>query len=159
MAKNDVKIVKTGGGYEATFLTATSASLVPGDLVKKNGDYVTRIADGDPEVATDMVVGVVTEASTDTASVAGTVKVLIVAPDTVLRFNANNSTNVNTQAKIDALKMHSVSCDLSGTTITLDEDETDDPDVHGFVIVGGDPKKYTLDAMINEGVGFQGSAT
>lgn len=158
MAKYDCKIVKTGGATEATFLTAAATSLYPGDVVKKNGDYVVRIADGDPEVGTDELVGVVMEASTDTASAAGTCRVMVVARDTVLRFNATTSTNVNTQAKIDALKMHCVSLDLSSTTITIDEDETDDPNGHGFIIIGGDPAKGTLDVLVADGVALQGSA-
>jgi hypothetical protein len=158
MAKHDVKIVKTGTGREETFLMAANTFVYVGDAVIKNGDYVVRIADGDPEIGTDEFMGIVTEDSTATASAAGTVKVFMPGKDTILRFKATTSTNVNTAAKINALKMHAVSLDLSGTTITIDEDETDDPNVHGFFIIGGNHKKYTLDVICNGGVGPAGGA-
>ncbi len=158
MAKNDVKIIKTGGGREETFLTAAATTLYPGDPVKKNGDYVIRLEDGDPEIGTDEMVGVCVAASTDTASVAGTVRVFMPAPDTVLRMKAHTSTNVNTKAKIDALKMHAVCCGVSSTTVTINEDEADDPNVHGFWIIGGDHKKGTLDFLMNQGAGPAGGS-
>lgn len=156
MAKHDVKIVKTGTGREETFLTAAATSLVVGDAVKKNGDYVVRIADGDPEIGTDEFMGIVTEASTDTASAAGTVKVFMPGKDTIMRCKATTSGNVDTAAKINALKMHAVTFDLSSTTITVDENPTDDPNKAGLFIIGGNHKKGTLDFIVNGGVGPAG---
>jgi hypothetical protein len=54
--------------------------------------------------------------------------------------------------------MHAVTLDLTGTTITIDEDDTDDPNVHGFFIIGGNHKKGTLDVILNGGVGPAGGA-
>jgi hypothetical protein len=158
MAKGDVKIIRGGLGFEKTFLVAANTLLKVGDLAKRNGDYAVRIATGDPEIGTDQLIGVVIEESTDTASVAGTVKVFVLGADTILRFKASTPANVDTRAKIDALKMESVACDLTGTTITLDEDEGDDPNVHGFVILDGNPDKGTIDALPNNGVLLHGGS-
>lgn len=156
MAKHDVKIIKSGTGREETFLTASATTLVVGDAVKKNGDYVVRIATGDPQIGTDEFIGIVTEASTDTASAAGTVKVFMPGLDTIMRCKATTTANVNTAAKINALKMHAVAFDLTSTTITVDEDETDDPNLSGLFIIGGNHKKYTLDFIMNQGAGPAG---
>lgn len=158
MAKYDVEIVKTGGAHEVTFLTAAATSLYPGDPVKKNGDYVTRVATGDPEIGTDEFIGVCLNASTDTASAAGEVRVMVFAPDTVGRIKATTSGNVDTDAKINALKMHSVAFDVDSTTVTIDEDEADDPNVHGLYIIGGDKDKGTLDFIVNSGARAAGGS-
>ena len=156
MAKNDVKIIKAGIGHEENFLTAAGTSLVVGDPVMKSGDNIVRVTDGTPAIGTDEFIGVVTRASTDTASAAGEVRVFMPGPDTILRSKVTTTGNVDTIAKINALKMHSVTFDVSGTTVTIDEDEADDPNVHTLFIIAGNHKKFTLDYIMNKPAGPAG---
>jgi len=153
MAKNDVKIIKAGIGHEENFTTAAASTLLVGEACKKNGDDVVRIADGDPEIGTDEFVGIVTRASTDTASAAGEVRVFMPGPDTIMRCKATTSGNVDTIAKINALKMHAITFGLAAGVITIDEDEADDPNVHGLFVIAGNHKKFTLDFIMQKNAG------
>lgn len=160
MAKNDVKIIS--GADDCLVKTENVASgsansLHPGDAIKKNGNYVIRIATGDPQIGTDEGVGICISESTDTAAADGTVRVLYPIPGkTVLRCKATTTGNLDTAAELAGLIGDCVCFDLSSTTITIDEDEGDDPNLNGLKIVGGDIVKGTLDFVIQSGVGFGG---
>jgi hypothetical protein len=154
----DVSIVSTGGKNTIpvrTFLTQANAGLVEGDVVKIGGtgnNFAVKIANGNPEVATDRVLGIVKEASTDTASAAGTVEVYLIDSRTVLRAKASNAANL-----ANGILNDSVTFDVSGGgVITIDEDEGDDPDVHGCIILGFNEAEGTVDFIIKNGALIDG---
>jgi len=153
MARYDIEVVKGTGGAEVEFDVASgaAASIKVGEPVVRSTttDYVALAADGDPTSATGTVlVGIATADSTDTVAAAGKVKVLMVIPgQTILRLKAHTPANIDTEAKLLAYMMNCV--ELGGTTDwTVNEDGTDDPDVHGLLIIGGDIVKGTIDVMV-----------
>lgn len=154
----DVAIVSSGGKNNLpvrTFLTQANAGLKEGDVVKIGGtgnNFAIKITNGNPEVGTDRVIGVVKEASTDTAAAAGTVEVYVIDNRTVLRANASNAANL-----ANGILNDSVTFDVSGGgVITLDEDEGDDPDVHGCIILGFNEQEGTVDFVIKTGALIDG---
>lgn len=160
----DIRIVDNGG---ATVPTKTFkveagavASITPGKPVKIGGtgnNYVTLLATGDPEIGTDRMVGITASTSTDTASADGTVDVYMVKPGvTVMRCKATTTTNVDTDAEVLAILNDSVTFDLTSTTFTVDEDEGDDPDVHGLLITGVNKDTGEVDFMLKEGASLGG---
>lgn len=160
MALNDVKIV-SGPRTNQTFQVASGAagSIKAGEPVKRTAvgsPYVVLCATGDPEIGTDVFVGIATSTSTDTATADGTVNVDVIVPgQTVLQAKATTAANVDTAAKIAALEGDTVNFDLTGTTFTIDEDEGDDDNVHSLLIIGGDHIAGTLDFLV-KGAGTVG---
>lgn len=163
MAKNDIQIVK-GVGETRTIQTQdrTSSSQTavyePGEPLKMGTiPYAIALATGDPEIGTDEFLGITRKQSTDTSTADGTVEYKsVLAGATQIRGKATTTTNVNTQAKIDALTGNWIAIDVTGAgtngstgVFTLDENETSDPNVHGFKILGGDPVKFTLDCLVH----------
>lgn len=149
--ENDIKVVK-GGGSTVVFNTAANQAIKPGEPCKISGANVIIFADSDPEAGTDIMVGIAHKTSTDTASVAGKVEITTMIPmQTVLRWNVTTPANINTQAKIDAMVNYWKSADyeIAATgAFTLDDAE-DDPDTHGFGVIGGDPIGLTLDTYVS----------
>lgn len=153
--KNDIKIIKNPGEarrYNAEDRTTSSqtATMKPGEPVKGAGtgrNFVYLLADGDPEVGTDIFIGIVAEESTETSTADGTVLVHTLLPNTMLRGKATTAANINTAAKLLALKGDYVAFDLAAGVFTIDEDEGDDPNVHGLCIIDGDIVKGTLDVI------------
>lgn len=140
MNDNDVKVIK-GPGPVMEFVVASgaAASIGPGEPVKKSTNAVVLLATGDPEVGTDEFVGIAANTSTDTASADGVVLVTQMIPTlTTMRCDPTTTTNANTAAKVAGLIGDFVCFDLTSTVFTVDEDETDDPNVHGLRIIGGD---------------------
>jgi len=156
MAKGDVKIVDTGGYAQIpvrTFvvddLTTTSDTVIyPGEPVKiygeEDGNYVVHLATGDPEIGTDIMVGIAASTSTATATAEGTVDVYMPLPGVVYRCKATTSTNL-----ADGILLDTVCFDLTSTTFTVDEDEGSDENVHPLRIVDYDATAGTVDFMIN----------
>lgn len=149
----DIEIVAGSGGAEVEFDVASgsAASIKAGEPVVRatTTDYVALAADGDPTNASGHVlVGIASKDSSDTVGAAGKVLVQMVLPGkTILRLKAHTPANIDTEAKLLAFMMNCV--ELSGTTDwTVNEDGTDDPDVHGLLIIGGDIEKGTLDVMV-----------
>jgi len=73
---------------------------------------------------------------------------------TLIRGKATTSANMDTASELDGLKLDWVCFDdtaSSGTNgiFTIDEDETDDPNVHGLCIMDGDIDAYTLDVIVH----------
>lgn len=130
--------------------SSASATIKPGEPVKQNNaNFVLLCATGDPEQGTDAFVGIAHNESDETSSAEGTVDVEVVAPYvTRIRGRATTSTNIDTDAELKGVLMDAVTFDLSSGDFTIDEDETDDPDVHGLVIVDGDINKGTLDVYV-----------
>lgn len=153
MAVNDIKVVQNPGPtrtYDVDDRTSSSAILInPGEPCKVSTNYVIALATGDPEVGTDEMVGIARSTSTETSTVDGTVEIVTILPQTVLRGDATTSTNVNTAAKLLGLKNDWVAFDLVGTTYTIDEDEATDPNVHGLKVVDGDFEDFWLDVIVH----------
>lgn len=146
--ENDIQVVKHPGPT-MTFLSDTSATgIYPGEPLKLVTVYAGLFESGDPEVGTDAMMGIARKASSHTSAADGTVEVITMIPGrTILRWNSESSGHVDTQAKIDNLQGDVFSCSIS-TNFYLDSDD-DDPNVHGFGVIGGDPIKYTLDTFVS----------
>lgn len=154
MAANDIKILKSPGpvreyhvsNRDASELTAT---IKPGEPVKESESYVTLLATADPEIGTDVFVGIAIKESTEVAATDGVVRVVSLLRDTVLRGKAHTADNINTAAKLLAFINNSVTFDYTDPNFTIHENETDDPNVHGLIILDGDIVKGTLDVLVN----------
>jgi len=160
MAKNDVKIVNMGGRTTIpTHEYATEAAgtaINPGEPVKRGGtggNYVVPLADGDPEISADLIVGIAAKASTHTASADGVVEVFEALPGVVYRCDATTAGNVAAGIRYDR-----VAFDLSGGVYTVDENEGDDAD-HGLVIVDIDTDEGTVDFEIRSCGTLRGNVT
>ena len=160
MALNDVTIVESAGATVREYAQEANTTILAGEPVKlggTGGNYVLRLADGDPETGTDRMVGISVSTGTATASANGVVRVLEVIPGkTVMRCKATTAANIDTAAKLLGVRYDSVCFDLTSTTFTVDEDEGDDPNVHGLMIRDGDIAAGTIDFMLNEGAAAGG---
>lgn len=160
MAQNDIQVVDMAGASVRRFVredrttSSESATLKPGDFAKiGTSNDVLLVATGDPEAGTDRVVGLVTKESTETSTADGFVDILVPVPGkTVFRAKATTAANLT-----DAILYNSVAFDVTTGTITVDEDETDDPNVHGLQIVSYDADADTVDFVIKDIVAFTGA--
>lgn len=162
MAKLDFKITKHAGPTE-TFkvddrtTSSQTTNLLPGEPVKKSGNFVIALATGDPEIGTDEFVGIVRKTSTETSTADGEVEVYTMVPGlTQIRGKATTAANIDTDAELLGVIGDSIAADLtgsgtngSGAVFTFDEDEGDDPNVHAFKIISGDTVRGTLDCLVN----------
>lgn len=162
MAKGDIEVLSGSLGVHKLLAedrtnTSINATLKPGEMVKRGGtgaNFAILMLTGDPEQGTDIMLGVVAEESTETSSDDGNVDVDLVTFGTKLRGNATTSGNIDTQAKLDALFLDYIAIDgpaaasTASFNYTFNENEGDDPNVHGFQIIGGDIVKGTLDVLV-----------
>jgi hypothetical protein len=160
MAKNDIKIIRGGGDVVQVRVddrtTSSDTQILPGDPVKKAGNFVAHLATGEPTNAAPLY-GIAVDESTETSTVDGVVNIQRVIPgETVLRAKVTTPANMDTDAKLLGILNDAVTFDLTSTTYTVDEDEGDDPDVHGIVILGGDIDNGTVDLMVKEFATEQG---
>lgn len=154
--KGDVSIVRGAVGdvinYPVDDRTTSSQTetIKPGNpVVQDNANFVEIVPDGDPINTDGAFVGIAQNESTETSSAEGTVDVQHVIPNlTVLRAKATTATNIDTAAKLQGVIFDAVTFDNTSNVITIDENETDDPNVHGLVIIGGDINKGTLDVVV-----------
>lgn len=144
--ENDIQVVKHPGPT-MTFLSDSSATgMYYGEPVKLVTVYAGLFETGDPVIGTDAMMGIVRKQSSHTSAADGEVEVITMIPGrTVLRWNSENS--VATQGAIDDLQ-GDVCVSVIATNYYLDDND-DDPNVHGFGIIGGDPVKYTLDTFVS----------
>lgn len=160
MTENDIKVLRHGGevrtyrAYLRNGTTAANTAMKPGELVKDSENYAHLLATGDPEIGTDIFIGVVARESTETLTVTGDVEVTTMDVGTILRGKATTTTNINTLAKIRAYLQNYIGSELtalSGTNgvYTFDEDHTDDPNKDAFRIIDGDPINFTLDVLVH----------
>ena len=164
MAKNDLQVVDVAGRNVTpvrVFRTeANATAILVGEPVKIGGtglNYVIPLATGDPEIGTDRMVGIAASNSSQTASADGTVEVYIpVAGSTVMRGKVTTPGNMDTDAELLAILNDSVAFDLAGGIFTVDENEGDDPDVHGLIIVDGNIDNGTVDFMLKNGASING---
>lgn len=156
---NDIKIVR-GPGSNDQARTESSTSLNAGEPIKRGGtgsNFAVKVADGDPEIGTDTLLGVSEGSSTDTSSAKGVVDYFQVQPGAVLRGAANNSANIDSDSKLEGVELDQVTFDVNSGTVTIDEDEGSDPNVHGLCILTGDIVKGTLDVAVHANVTLFGS--
>lgn len=152
MAANNIRILK-GGKTVQRFRTEANVTvgIREGDAIKgaigTGTNYVGVCLDGDPEQATDMFFGVSKSTGTETTAADGVIDVELAVPGTIMECLASTPANVNTDAKILGVSLDHVAFDRSAATaagtLTLDEDEGTDADVHGMII---------LDARVTDGM-------
>jgi len=157
MAKNDVKIVYNPYGANAVlnctvqdYTNSSSTQILTGEPVKlsgaEGGNYVLKLATGDPEIGTDIVFGIAASDDTATSSADGTVDVYLPLPGIIYRCAATTPANIAAGILYDT-----VAFDLTTTTYTVDEDEGSDENVHGLRIVDYDATNGTVDFEIKVG--------
>lgn len=165
MSRNDVTFSKMGSISNLPVITfrvesGAVASITQGEPVKIGGtgsNYVVLLATGDPEIGTDRMVGIAANDSTDTVAADGVVDVIMPIPNaTVMRCAATTVGNIDTDAELLAILNDSVTFDLTGSDFTIDENEGDDPNVHGLMILDGDIIDGTLEFVIKSGAAYGG---
>ena len=126
--------------------SSQTETIKPGNPVTQdNANFVEIVVTGGPVNSTGLLVGLAQNESTETSSAEGEVDVEIVVPFiTRMRAKATTAANV-TAANLKAYKLDAVAFDNTSNVITIDEDEGDDPNEHGLVIVDGNTDKATLD--------------
>ncbi len=166
MAANDVQVRKHGLTVMKFDTEANvRVGIEAGDAIKgaagTGTNFVDVCLDGDPEQETDMFLGISTSASTATASANGELNVELCIPGTIMEASAHTTSNIDTEAKLLALKFDQVTFNRSAATaagtLTVNENEGTDTDVHGLLILDGDVVEgtilFTL-ALTHFGLGF-----
>ncbi len=103
--------------------------------------YVVAGADGIPVVGTDWMVGIAADTSTDTVAADGSLHVIEMFPNVVYLCAPKLSTDIDTQAKYDALVGNRVVFDLTTGVWTVDAAAAH-ATTNGLVIMDSDIKKY-----------------
>jgi len=126
MALSDIQILSEGSfGYpgDASFQVAsgTIEAIKAGEPVSKalGASVVTALATNKPVVGTDYMAGIASTTSTETATVAGTVKVMKLVPGVVYLIAPNVPATWDTQAKYNALVGDRVLFDLTTGVYTI----------------------------------------
>ena len=156
MAKLDVTVVKNPYNCQPTmtckvqdYTNSTSTQILIGEPVKlsgaEGGNYVIKLATGDPEAAVDIVFGIAASDDTATSTADGEVEVLLPLPGIIYRCKATTPANL-----AEGIRYDTVCFDLTGTTYTVDEDEGSDENVHGLRIVDFDTVNGTVDFEIKD---------
>lgn len=154
MAKADVQVV--GGAAVSNVLpfvtddrttSSQTETIKPGEPVQMdNENFVEIVATGGPSQTAGLLVGIATTESTETSSAEGEVEAQIVVPFiTLMRAKATTPANVDTVAKFKLLRQDAVCFTNASNVITINEDEGDDPNEHGLVMVGVDIAKGLID--------------
>ena len=147
MAANNLRILK-GGGTVMRYDTEANVTvgIREGDGIQgasgTGTNYASLVLDGNPEQETDFFIGVSKSAGTETTAANGVIDVEHAVPGlTIMECLANTTSNVDTDAKILALKFDFVAFDRSADTaagvLTVDENEGTDAVVHGIQILDG----------------------
>lgn len=105
-----------------------------------------------------MITNCAATVSTETTSADGYVDVYMITPEHLLEAKATTAANVDTQAEIDALIGDCVAADVTSLTQTIDENEGNDNNVHGLIILGGNPRKSTLYVKVKSAALWEGAA-
>lgn len=162
MAARNIQVRHTAyGSKEINFEANVDVGIEVGDVVKRGGtggNFGVHIQDGDPEAGTDIMLGVIKIAPNHTTAANGTGVVELVGPGSILSGAATTPSNIATAAALLGVKLDFVAFDRSADTaagiLTIDENEGDDPNVHGLFIIDGDIEKGTLDVLVAAGTIF-----
>jgi len=145
MAAANLKVLKHGMTVQRVKTEANvDVGMEAGDAVKIGGtgtNYAVLCLDGDPEQGTDIFLGITKSAGSQTAAADGEVDVELCVPGTVIEGKANTTSNIATAANLLGVLFDFVAFDRSAATaagtITIDENEGTDQDVHGLMILDG----------------------
>ena len=154
---NDLRIVKNPGSRqlyrsEDRDTSGETSTKDPGEPVKRGGtgsNFVTLLANGDPEIGTDIFVGIVASVSTETATADGVVSVTGLRVSSVIEGRPTTSGNMDTESELNDLLLESKAFDLASGAFTIDEDETDAVGTLGLFILNGDLLNLTLDVLVD----------
>lgn len=151
MSDGDIKVlVDPYGVIKVDVASGAAATIGPGEPVVRSTNYGALISDGMLTTATDYAIGIAATESTDTASAAGTVDVVLVGPGSKIRGKAKTSTTLDTAAELLGAMFDCVPFDVTSSVITLDVAAASGTIVtYGNVIVGGDYINYTADCIFN----------
>jgi len=159
MAKGDIKVLR-GGGETRSYLvddrtTSTAdVTIKAGEPVVESTNYAAGLRKtAGPVIATDVFIGIANSESTETSALNGTVEVITLLESTVLRGKASTAANVDTAAELLAYLNNNVYFDYSGLTTslyTIDENDTDDPNLAALrIIAGSGDAAATLDVIVH----------
>lgn len=160
---DDIEIIKGSGANIKVDVDDRNASgevvtIKKGEPVKRdNASFVIPVGNGDPEIATDILVGIAQSESTETASAEGTVELALIVPQTVLRGRTTSA--IADAAALLAVKFDYVTFDVAASpgAITIDHGESDDPNSHGLCIIDGDFIADTVDVLVHINATISGS--
>lgn len=157
MAKGDVTVVGNAAvtptftfAVEDRTNSTTVAVIQPGEPVEAGGtgnNFVLPIVNGDPvQAGSSRFIGPGASVSSETSTADGYMDVECVIPMlTILECRVTTTANLTTQAAWDAIQNDTVAFDAAAinasrdtTPFTVDEDEGDDPNDHGLVLIGWD---------------------
>ena len=148
MAIGDIQIYSEGAfGYPGDDVYACAANTtvinagepVAIALGNSTGNVVTAAATNTPVVATDFYVGIAATTSTQTASAAGTVRVMKFASNNSFLIKPTVAATWDTQTEYDALVSARVLIDLTTGSYTL---LASDGSTHGCVVMPLDVMKF-----------------
>lgn len=142
-------------------------TIKPGEVVEKgasgavaaSGNFAILALTGSPADGTNLFLGICKEESNETSSLDGTGVFYMVGLGTRLKGDATTKGNIDTVAKLEALVLDNVAFtgiaakgDSPVTTpYTINEDEGDDPNVHGLQILTGDIVTGELEVRVVAG--------
>ena len=134
-------VVGGGSPEERTFDVAsgTTASIAIGDVVVVADGYAALVSNGGG--TTGQRLGLAKSASTETSTAAGTVLVDFAPQGLIVRGKATTPSNLAT-----ALLFDKVTIDVSGSTITIDENDTTNGACTIWRLIGTD---YTTTGLID----------
>lgn len=147
MAKGDISITE---GQMSSFTTvapvrnrtssSASATIKAGEPVNVGiqlDNWAKILATGEPNATTtNRFLGIAEKESTETSTVDGYCNVTMVVPViTVLEAKATTVTNMDTSTEFYGIVWDAVAFDLTGSTFTIDENEGDDANDHGLLII------------------------
>lgn len=162
MAVRDIKVIRSGGPVrvhdvdDRTTSTLARAIYAGEPIIAKTpasaGEFCIPVVNGGPVVGTHLFLGIPVSTSTETSTVDGTIDYKsLIGGQTVLQGKATTASNINTAAKLLALKGHMVLFDDTSSTYTIDENDSDAPNNNALKIIGGDTVKGTVNVLVNGG--------
>lgn len=146
MAANNIRVLKGGKTVVRVRTEANvTVGIREGDAIKfaigTGTNYAGVCLDGDPEQATDMFAGVSKTGGSETTAADGVIDVELVVTGSILECLANTPSNIATDANLLGVLLDHVAFDRSAATaagtLTVDENEGTDADVHGLMILDG----------------------
>ena len=157
MATNDFSVAESAHGSQATWNwlrddrdTSSEVVAAAGDPLKASGAggaFAVRAVDADFTVGTDQpILGIAQKASTETATVDGSVEVVEPLPGMVYTGRSLLATATDTDTEIDAMRGDYQIIDLTGTAFTVDTAGGSGAS-NALLIVGGDSSTSTLRFM------------